>query len=62
MDDPDSNFHYLIGGEIRVSKDGKVYFRGGYVEHDQHRALNLRTWHTFYKNTAVRSVSVEGVD
>jgi hypothetical protein len=66
LDTPESNKHTLMDvEEIRVGKDGQMYVRGGYLDHDQHAAIQFQPedqWYTFYKNTAVRSVSQEGVD
>lgn len=57
------NSHNITGGEIFISSTGKVYLSSCYVCHDQHEELNLDAhWYTPIKNTAVRSVSQEGVD
>lgn len=59
----ESNKHEIKDSEIRVGSDGKIYARGGSIEHDEHPEINLGAgWVTFLKNTAVRSVSVKGVD
>lgn len=59
-EDENSNYHEL-SGDIRVSKDGLIYANGN-LTHEQHENLRLRNWAVFYRNTAVRSVSIEGVD
>lgn len=65
LDHPDANTHTLTGsGEILFAPSG-MFVRGGRtLEHDEHYALVLPKdkWYTFVKNTAVRSVSVDGVD
>lgn len=63
-DDVESNDHELDVEEGYVGINGKVYVRGGYIRHPEHLPLELdcERWYTFYRNTAVRSVSVQGVD
>ena len=58
----ESNKHCLLVREGRVGKDGQVYVKDCTVRHEEHASLRLEGWHTFYKNTAVRSFSQEGVD
>jgi hypothetical protein len=61
LETKDSNRHHL-DGSVRIAKDGTMYFKG-HVEHDEHSTLDLTDgWHRFYRNTAVRSVSTQGVD
>jgi len=62
-DDPESNDHWLSGGEFRVSADG-LFANGCTLGHDDHEEIDMRKgqWYAFFKNTAVRSVSQEGVD
>lgn len=63
LDDPDSNHHVLHTRDGRVGKDGKVYVHNCTVSHNDHADMELSDgWYTFYRNTAVRSVSQEGVD
>lgn len=57
----DSNPHEIEANEIRISKDG-VYALDPYVEHAQHEKISGKGWFTFYKNTALRSFSQQGVD
>jgi hypothetical protein len=58
----DGNAHSLMVDDGRV-KGGVVYATGGRLDHDQHRSMVLKgKWYTFYRNTALRSVSEEGVD
>jgi len=62
--DPLSNKHYVgASGEGRISPEG-VFAKGATLRHDEHEDLggDINTWYTFYRNTAVRSVSVGGVD
>ena len=58
----DSNYHYLAADEIRVGFDGYVYAQNVNLTHDEHQSLRGIGWHVFYKNTAVRSFSEQGVD
>jgi hypothetical protein len=59
----DGNEHTIHADEVVVTKDG-VFARGGYLGHDEHREVHFSgdDWVTFLKSTAVRSVSIEGVD
>lgn len=57
-----SNRHDITTTDGRVGKDGKVYAKNPNISHDQHVNISGSGWFTFYKNTAVRSVSQEGVD
>ena len=58
----DDHHHNVDFTEMRVAQTGIVYFKNPRVEHDEHLTLELKGWHTFVRNTAVRSVSQEGVD
>lgn len=59
----DDNRHYLETYEnIRVAKNGNVYVENVVLVHEEHESLDLKGWHTFVRNTAIRSVSQEGVD
>jgi len=61
-DSPKSNDHVLEAGEIRIG-NGFAYARSFCMEHDQHRTMRGKSgWYKFMKNTAIKSVSVEGVD
>jgi hypothetical protein len=64
LDTPESNKHKLVDVEGRVGKDGQIYVKDGQLDHDQHAGLYFSgdSWTTFYRNTAVRSVSQQGVD
>lgn len=59
---PDSNIHYVRANDIRFTKDGKFFANDPEVDHDQHASVAMKGWCTFYKNTALRSYSQEGVD
>lgn len=62
IDDPDANEH-SYRGEYRVSRDGTIFVNSGSLIHDQHEELDVpNEWHKFLRNTAVRSVSIQGVD
>lgn len=61
---PESNNHHLKADEIRI-RDNKIYARVISLEHDQHSSIQTNEadgWHQIVCNTAIRSVSVEGVD
>jgi hypothetical protein len=65
-EDPDSNDHTIeieegSGNTIRVVGD-RIYARDGELLHSQHPRLTWAGWVMIVRNTAVRSVSVEGVD
>lgn len=64
IDNADSAHHVVHTGEGRVAKDGTIYANGGNVNHseDDHPELNFDGWHSFHHNTAVKAVSVRGVD
>ena len=55
-----SNPHTISGKKVVVSD--KVYAYDGNIYHDEHKAVAFEGWVTFIKNTAVRSVSQQGVD
>lgn len=55
------NPHKICARKIVVKND-IVYAFDGLLKHDQHDSVNFNGWVKFLKNTAVRSVSVEGVD
>lgn len=66
VEDASSNIHELNGShyhDIRIL-DNKIYARNWNLEHNQHDTLHSVSgvWYTFARNTAVRSVSQEGVD
>lgn len=62
LEDEMSNKHFIYSIDGRVGKNGQVYAYNPDLRHDQHKTITLRGWYTFYKNTAVRSYSQEGVD
>jgi hypothetical protein len=64
VDDEESNFHSL-SGVFKIGKDGAIYAKSWRLDHDQHNTIatpKSESWVVFVKNTAVRSVSMEGVD
>ena len=60
LETPESNIHE-ISGDIRITCKG-LFVRNFEMDHSQHATLHGKGWYTFVKNTALRSVSVEGVD
>jgi hypothetical protein len=64
----ESNEHVVEachGENGRISKNGKIFVRGLELSHSDHEAVSRGYkdgWHTFYRNTAIRSVSEQGVD
>lgn len=63
IDDENSNYHRVESGAYgRIGKDGTIYADSPSVYHDEHQTLYCEGWVYFVKNTAVRSVSVDGVD
>lgn len=59
----DANHHEITSGDIRLNSSGQIYSHGGTVCHStsEHPDMNMdeNTWYTFYRNTAIRSVSAE---
>lgn len=62
LESVDGNRHSLWTADGRVGKDGRVYALDPEITHTDHEALSASGWYTFYRNTALRSVSTEGVD
>ena len=69
VDHEDSSKHWVssLGKEGRVDKSGQVFCNGFRMTHSNNEHVEIGTltssrWYTFYKNTAVRSVSQQGVD
>jgi hypothetical protein len=60
-DDPNSNEHGIESKDGRVSKDG-LFVNGGSLSHPEHADVEFDGWVTFHRNTAIRSVSQQGVD
>ncbi len=63
-DDPDSNNHFVhaVGDDCRITAKG-VFVRNASITHVEHEKVTIgKAWHLLIKNTAVRSVSEEGVD
>lgn len=48
--------------EMFVASNKQIYAKGCMLEHDEHESIAIKGWHTFYRNTAVRSFSEAGVD
>lgn len=61
IDDLESNTHHVhcLSGGI---KDGVIYAENPVITHDEHEDVDLTGWYSFHKNTALRSVSQQGVD
>lgn len=55
------NPHHLSAASIGLYK-GNMAFLDPVLDHEQHFKTSFNGWTVFYENTAVRSVSVEGVD
>lgn len=62
LETSDSNQHRIFTYDGRVDKNGKIYALNPSLHHDEHQTVSMKGWCTFYKNTAVRSFSQEGVD
>jgi hypothetical protein len=62
QDTRDSNPHKINAKEIIISKKGEIYAFNGCLTHPEHSRINFAGWVKFVKNTAIRSVSAEGVD
>ena len=62
-DDKESKTHSVSSDDGRISAAG-IFVCGGTLSHEEHEDLDIpkKKWMTFVKNTAVRSVSREGVD
>ncbi len=58
------NLHVVAAQTMAIDDKGYIYLRRFNVEHDEHATLSSGNdkWYRVLKNTAVRSVSVEGVD
>lgn len=61
VDDINSNSH-CVSCAYGGIKDNIIYAQNPTIEHPEHQALNLHGNYYFVKNTAVRSVSQDGVD
>ncbi len=59
-----SAYHWIQPSEGRIGKDGTVYAFDGKLVHsnNDHTDVEYQGWVTFYRNTAKRSVSTQGVD
>lgn len=66
IDHPDSNAHtWSSVYDYRISGSGVLFVRGGRLSHSDHSDLILPDsagWYRFVRNTARKSVSVQGVD
>lgn len=64
IDHEDANWHELITYQFRISKNGTIYTRGFILRHSGHANIerDQDSWYKIVRNTAVRSVSVQGVD
>lgn len=62
LEDSTSNKHTISSCDIRVAKNGLIYADYPIVSHNEHESITAKGWNTFYKNTALRSFSQEGVD
>jgi hypothetical protein len=57
----DDNYHRVQASCMRVTAD-KLYFKDLYMIHDEHQSVSYKGWCMVVRNTAIRSVSQEGVD
>lgn len=63
LESEDSNKHEISDcSELRVDCSGRVFVLNPTISHNQHEDLTMNGWCRFYKNTALRSFSEEGVD
>ena len=62
IDDESSNIHMVTCDKWRLGKDGFYYAYNPTMFHRDHDRVTVKGWIRFHKNTAVRSVSVKGVD
>lgn len=62
IESDDSNRHSCLSDDIRIAKDGRIYALNPDLSHGEHTSIACSGWATFYKNTAIRSFSQEGVD
>lgn len=60
--DPKSNDHTVTAAQFLFGLDGTIYAKNFLMEHDQHAPLEEGGWWSIARNTAVRSVSEDGVD
>lgn len=58
----EDNHHAIQCAEMRVSKDGVLYAKDATLSHDEHAEVFVSGWVRYYRNTAKRSISQEGVD
>jgi len=63
-DNPNSSLHMICTADGRVSKDGTVYAHEAMLQHSEadHPEMTTQGWVTYFRNTALRSFSVKGVD
>lgn len=64
LEDEKSNAHTIFTSNdevinVRVSSDGRIYAKDSYLYHNQHDTIYWKGWVTFYRNTALKSVSAE---
>lgn len=62
IEDAYSNIHEIYSSDIRIDKHGTIYAFAPSVCHNEHQSITSAVWNVFYKNTALRSFSAEGVD
>ena len=51
-----------LAQHCRSAKNGTIYAKDGDLSHPQHDNVEFSGWTKFIRNTAVKSVSVQGVD
>lgn len=63
IDSEDSNLHNLYSVDVRVARNnGMIYALKPTLQHDEHVDVTMKGWCTFFRNTALRSFSQQGVD
>lgn len=67
VEDSDSSRHLVFSresAECRIGADGRIYVFNPIMIHSrgQHAEIKASGWHTFVRNTAIRSYSIQGVD
>jgi len=61
-DDEDSENHIVACKEFVLGLNGTLFVYDPLVEHSQHNDVKSKGWNAFYRNTALESFSVRGMD
>jgi len=62
VESEDSNFHEISSEQNLIGPDGRIFSKDPLVCHTEHASMSGKGWYTFYRNTALRSFSEQGVD